>query len=37
VWLLPVYSYFEPIRVDPREQPFLIEGVVVGVVRAQPR
>jgi len=37
VWLLPENSEFEPIRVDPREQPFLIEGVVVGVVRAQPR
>ena len=37
VWLLPENSDFEPIRVDPREQPFMIEGVVVGVVRAQPR
>jgi len=37
VWLLPENSEFEPIRVDPREQPFLIEGVVVGVVRSQPR
>jgi repressor LexA len=37
VWLLPENEEFEPIRVDPREQPFLIEGVVVGVVRSAPR
>jgi repressor LexA len=37
VWLLPENEEFEPIRVDPREQPFVIEGVVVGVVRSAPR
>jgi len=33
VWLLPENSDFEPIRVDLRQQPLIIEGVVVGVVR----
>src|SRR4029077_14331001 len=33
VWLLPENPEFEPIRVDLREQPLLIEGIVVGVVR----
>ena len=33
VWLLPENSEFEPIRVDLKEEPLLIEGIVVGVVR----
>lgn len=33
VWLLPENSEFAPIRVDLRQQPLIIEGVVVGVVR----
>jgi len=33
VWLLPENPEFEPIRVDLKEEPLLIEGVVVGVVR----
>lgn len=33
VWLLPENPEFEPIRVDLREQPLVIEGVVVGVIR----
>jgi repressor LexA len=32
-WLLPENAEFEPIRVDLRQQPLLIEGVVVGVLR----
>jgi repressor LexA len=32
-WLLPENSDFEPIRVDLKLQPLLIEGVVVGVLR----
>lgn len=32
-WLLPENADFEPIRVDLRQQPLIIEGVVVGVVR----
>lgn len=32
-WLLPENSDFEPIRVDLKQQPLIIEGVVVGVVR----
>jgi repressor LexA len=32
-WLLPENADFEPIRVDLRQQPLLIEGVVVGVLR----
>lgn len=33
VWLLPENSDFAPIRVDLKQQPLTIEGVVVGVVR----
>jgi repressor LexA len=33
VWLLPENPDFEPIRVDLHEDPMVIEGVVVGVVR----
>jgi repressor LexA len=33
VWLLPENSDFEPIRVNLKEQPMIIEGVVVGVLR----
>jgi repressor LexA len=33
VWLLPENSAFEPLRVDLKEEPLLIEGIVVGVVR----
>jgi repressor LexA len=33
VWLLPENSAFEPIKVDLKEEPLLIEGIVVGVVR----
>jgi repressor LexA len=33
VWLLPENTDFEPIRVDLKEQPMIIEGVVVGVLR----
>jgi len=33
VWLLPENPDFEPIRVDMKETPLVIEGVVVGVVR----
>jgi repressor LexA len=32
-WLLPENAEFEPIRVDLAQQPLLIEGVVVGVLR----
>jgi repressor LexA len=32
-WLLPENTDFEPIRVDLKEEQFLIEGVVVGVIR----
>lgn len=32
-WLLPENDEFEPIRVDLREQPMVIEGVVVGLLR----
>lgn len=32
-WLLPENSDFEPIRVDLKHEPLIIEGVVVGVVR----
>ena len=35
VWLLPENKDFAPIRVDLSEQPLVIEGVVVGVVRNQ--
>lgn len=33
VWLLPENPDYEPIRVNLREKPMVIEGVVVGVVR----
>lgn len=33
VWLMPENAEFEPIRVDLKAQPMIIEGVVVGVVR----
>ncbi len=33
VWLMPENPEFEPIRVDMRQQPLVIEGVVVGVLR----
>jgi len=31
VWLLPENTEFEPIRVDLKEEPLLIEGIVGGV------
>ncbi len=33
VWLLPENTEFGPIRVDLSEQPLVIEGVVVGIMR----
>jgi len=33
VWLMPENVDFEPIRVDLKEEPLLIEGIVVGVLR----
>ena len=33
VWLMPENPDFEPIQIDLREQPMIIEGVVVGVMR----
>src|SRR6266478_2622066 len=33
VWLLPENIEFEPIKVDLKEEPLLIEGIVVGVLR----
>lgn len=33
VWLLPENPEFAPIRLDLKEQPLVIEGVVVGIVR----
>ena len=33
VWLMPENDAFEPIRVDLKEEPLLIEGIVVGVLR----
>ena len=33
VWLLPENEDFEPIEVNLAEQPLVIEGVVVGVIR----
>lgn len=33
VWLLPENSDFDPIKVDLKLEPLIIEGVVVGVVR----
>ncbi len=32
-WLMPENEEFEPIKVDLREQPMVIEGVVVGLLR----
>ena len=33
VWLMPENEDFEPIRVDLKEEPLLIEGIVVGMPR----
>src|SRR3954470_12577040 len=33
VWLMPENVEFEPIKVDLKDEPLLIEGIVVGVVR----
>jgi repressor LexA len=33
VWLLPENADFEPIKVDLKQEPLLIEGIVVGVLR----
>ncbi len=33
IWLLPENPDFEPIRVNIKEDPIIIEGVVVGVLR----
>jgi repressor LexA len=33
VWLMPENEDFEPIRVDLKQEPLLIEGIVVGVLR----
>ena len=33
VWLLPENADFEPIKVNMKEEPLIIEGVVVGVLR----
>ncbi len=33
IWLLPENPDFEPIRVNVKEDPIIIEGVVVGVLR----
>ena len=33
VWLMPENSDFEPIKVNIKEDPLIIEGVVVGVLR----
>jgi repressor LexA len=33
VWLLPENEDFEPIKVNIKEDPLIIEGVVVGVLR----
>ena len=32
-WLVPENPEFQPIEVDLREQPMMIEGVVVGLLR----
>jgi repressor LexA len=37
VWLLPENPDFKPIEIDLREREFVIEGVVVGVVRNEVR
>ena len=36
VWLMPENTDFEPINVDLKEEPLLIEGIVVGVLRRGP-
>src|SRR5215207_969317 len=33
VWLMPENADFETIKVDLKQQPMLIEGIVVGVIR----
>jgi repressor LexA len=33
VWLMPENADFEPLRVDLKQEPLLIEGIVVGVLR----
>jgi repressor LexA len=33
VWLMPENTEFEPIKVDLKEEPMIIEGIVVGVLR----
>ena len=33
VWLMPENADFEPIKVNIKEDPLIIEGVVVGVLR----
>jgi len=33
VWLMPENADFDPIRVDLKAEPMIIEGVVVGVLR----
>src|ERR1700749_4928475 len=33
VWLMPENAEFEPIKVDLKDEPLLIEGIVVGVLR----
>ena len=33
VWLMPENPDFEPIQIDLKEQPMVIEGVVIGVMR----
>jgi len=33
VWLMPENTDFEPIKVDLKEEPMIIEGIVVGVLR----
>jgi repressor LexA len=33
VWLMPENAEFDPIRVDLKEEPLIIEGIVVGVLR----
>jgi repressor LexA len=33
VWLMPENRDFEPIKVDLKQEPLLIEGIVVGVLR----
>jgi len=33
VWLLPENNEFQPMRVDLRDEPLIIEGIVVGVLR----